>query len=163
MTEKSNAMMNRDPLDTLIERTLVRDAESTRERFAAIPNPELTSKLALTTASRGFLSTLAAKLALYAGAAVVIGGAIYFIPKLSEQPSATIAVPSVVHSAHPALAPQNATTAKDASATSSSKANVSSKPGGLTPSGTPHHIQLDEGDDKNPTVIIDKLYGPPLK
>ncbi|MFI5202803.1 MAG: hypothetical protein ACHQNE_10490, partial [Candidatus Kapaibacterium sp.] len=71
MTETTDS--NIRSLDSMIERTLLRDAETTRARFATVPNAELTAKLALATASRGLLSGLGSKLALYAGGALLIG------------------------------------------------------------------------------------------
>lgn len=153
---------NIHPVDSLIERTLSRDAESTRNRFAVIPNAQLTAKLALSTASRGLLSGLGAKLALYAGGALLVGSAVYFIPSMSQQPAQTITpampqaksvMPTVQHSSTIASIPSKTETAKSVTTPSVSA--------GTSPH--PPALKLDEGDGKNIPHITDPKYGGPLK
>src|SRR4051812_44922391 len=93
--------MNEGPMDQLIERTLAKDAEDFRRSFATVPNPQLTAKLALSTASKGLWASLASKFAIYSGAALVVGAAVYFMPRLNQPsssvPEHTVASPSAVH------------------------------------------------------------------
>jgi hypothetical protein len=154
-----------DELDSLIERTLARDAEATRSRFAAVPDLRLTSKLALTTASRGLLGSLASKLALYVGVAIVVGGAVYLLPKLNEQPATSVTTPL------PVTHQQTPTISEHANSAISSKPADAPLPLKGQEQATLHKIstapsqpmKLDEGDDKNIKKIVDKNYLAPLK
>ena len=154
-----------DELDSLIQRTLARDAETTRSRFAAVPDLRLTSKLALTTASRGLLGGLASKFALYAGAALVAGGAMYLLPKLNEQPASVMAPLPVAHQQTPAISEptHSAVALKPAEVIPSSKIQDQSATHKTVSSAPSQPMKLDEGDDKNIKKIVDKNYLPPLK
>ncbi len=162
MIQKTDSTIQ-DPLDTLIERTLARDAENTRSRFAIVPDAQLTAKLALTTASRGLFSSVASKLALYAGAAMVVGTAIYLMPNLNQQPQTTISIPTPI-SQQPISKPVTQATSeigtKAGAITSHHRSHMDSilAPRTLAPSPTP--IQLDEGDAKNIPTITDPRYRP---
>jgi len=152
---------NIHPVDSLIERTLARDAEQTRNRFAAVPNAQLTAKLALSTASRGLLSGLGAKLALYAGGALLVGGAVYFIPSLSQQSPKTIApAMPVVRSAAPAVQ-HSSTTVSLPSKSGIAVKSVTPQP--VSAGSRPSVLKLDEADSKNIPHITDPKYQPPLK
>ncbi len=152
---------NNHPVDSLIERTLLRDAETTRARFATVPNAQLTAKLALATASRGLLRGLGLKLAMYAGGALLIGGAVYFIPSLGQQLPKTIipatpvvrsVTPTVQHSSAIAFIPE--------------KSELAGKPIMSQPASAgkrPSPLKLDDGDGKNIPHYTDPKYGPPLK
>ena len=154
-------------LDSLIERTLSRDAEAARARFATVPNAQLTVKLALKTASRSLLQSLGGKLAIYATGAAVAGAAIYFIPSFGRQPTPAPAASPATSIGQPAGQPP-AVTEKTEMTQSSSKNKLSPI---KADSQTSHRIatspkpapELDEGDDKNIPTITDKHYQPPLK
>jgi len=164
MIQKTDSNITQDPLDSLIERTLARDAESTRERFAVVPNAQLTVKLALTTASRGLLSSLSAKFALYTGAAIIVGGALYLWPKNKEPHlRITTPAPAISHSqpvSKPAIQASNKIETNAVAPPHPSKANTEPVPHSLTPSQKPHAIQLDEGTGKNIPTITDPHYRP---
>jgi len=163
MIESNETNFNHDPeMDSLIERTLLRDAEITRARFASVPNAELTAKLALSTASRGLLGSLSAKFALYAGAALVVGGAIYLIPSLTDQPSAPVksSVPMVNQpSALPAPTVPLQNNDQIVTSTHSSKAITKAVEPSVAPSTKPP-LQIDEGDGKPEKKITDPNYTP---
>ena len=94
--------MKEEALDGTIEQILAKNADEVRARYARIPNAELTAKLAVRTATTGLVASLGTKLALYAGAALVVGAIVYFIPKQGSQspkPHTSSATPaaSVVH------------------------------------------------------------------
>jgi len=93
--------MNEGPMDQLIERTLAKDAQDFRRTFATVPNDQLTAKLALSTASKGLWTSLASKFAIYTGAALVVGAAVYFMPRLNQLPSPAsehgVTSPSAIH------------------------------------------------------------------
>ncbi len=176
MTKIPETNLNPDSLDSLIERTLFRDAETTRARFATVPDARLTAKLALATASRGIFSSLAAKFALYAGAALVIGGAIYFIPSLNNPPisqkSGRAFAPAPASKAQPATSSSQATTPRTETTKIGttaigprevSKAASEQAPQNIVPSTKPPALKLDEGDGKNIPKITDPHYQPPLK
>jgi hypothetical protein len=167
MIPKTDSNINQNSLDSLIERTLARDAESTRGRFAIVPNARLTAKLALTTASRGLLSSLTAKLALYTGAALVVGSALYFIPSIGHAPIVPpSAVPSLgvqkVIQPSSSSTPLTKTGAKPIASPAVSKTNTETAPAPAITSPK-HPLQLDEGDDKNIQKIVDPNYLPPIK
>ncbi|HEX5317307.1 MAG TPA: hypothetical protein VFX22_11725 [Candidatus Kapabacteria bacterium] len=168
---------NIHPVDSLIERTLARDAESTRKRFAAIPNAQLTAKLALSTASRGLFSGLGAKLALYAGGALLIGSAAYFIPSMRQQSAPMIAPAMTTAPAKttapmttiaPATPPAKSATVQHSSTIASipSKTEVAKT---VTTRSVPEAesasapLKLDEGDGKNIPHITNPKYEGPLK
>ncbi|GEM_PF-2461866 len=147
-------------LDAYINRTLLRDAEAL-PTFKAVPNGNLTAKLAITTASHGLLRSLGAKLAMYVGVAAMIGGLIYILPRSSESPlkkSATqphVSLPQTTESTSPKVvetpAPQ---TAQPQPLKSEKVARVArSKPA----------MTLDEGDDNNAKAITQQGYHPPIK
>jgi hypothetical protein len=165
MTPYTKQIPPTDELDSLIERTLARDAETTRSRFAAVPDLRLTSKLALTTASRGLLGGLASKLALYTGATLVVGGAMYFIPKLNEQPASRTPPVPVIHQQAPTISePANSSVALNpAEVIPSSKIQDHSTTHKTVSSAPSQPMKLDEGDDKNIKKIVDRNYLPPLK
>ncbi len=163
MIPKTESNIPQDSLDSLIERTLARDAKETRDRFAVVPSERLTTKLALTTASRGLLGSLSAKLALYTGAALLVGGAVYLMPKLNEQPHTTIAtpVPTVAQPVSKPTTPSTPEAVTKAVATPHlSKANSEPAPTAIATSPKPKPIQLDEGDGKNIPTITDPHYRP---
>jgi hypothetical protein len=165
MIQKPGSTIHHDPLETLIDRTLARDAENTRSRFAVVPNAQLTAKLALTTASRGLLGSLASKFALYAGAAIVVGCAIYFFPSIGPQPVATRISPPPQILQQPLQQPTPATSktltsTKTVASRSKIDSNVAPRP--ITASPNPS-LQLNEGDGKNIPKITDPNYLPPLK
>ncbi len=163
MSEKAHSPNNEDSLDSLITRTLASDAEKTRARFATVPNARLTAKLALSTASRGLLGTLAAKFAIYGGATLIVGGALYFIPALGVKPQGPI----------------NTTTAqvKTTPAPSSNVSSITPAPTKLHPpksssQPTPQYsvapiahppLQINEGDSSSIRHITNPKYQPPLK
>ena len=154
---------NIHPVDSLIERTLSRDAERTRNRFAAVPNAQLTAKLALSTASRGLLGSLGAKLALYAGGALLIGSAAYFIPSIGQQPHSTTstAAPSI-HSVTPAVQHSSATASLRAKTEITT--SIAPHPAVIPPISQPaHSLKLDEGDGKSIPHYTDPKYEGPLK
>ncbi len=155
---------NIHPIDSLIERTLSRDAEATRARFAQVPNAQLTAKLALSTASRGLLRGLGSKLALYAAGALLIGGAAYFIPSLGQQSHKTItpATPAV-RSAAPAVQHSSAIASIPAKSEIAIKSITPHPALSSRASSAAHVLKLDEGDGKNIPHIIDPRYGPPLR
>jgi hypothetical protein len=70
-------MKQQDVLDEAIERVMVRDAKKL-PLFATSPDSPLTAKLAISIASKGMLSTLAAKLALFGGIGLVGAIAAYY-------------------------------------------------------------------------------------
>jgi hypothetical protein len=158
------------PVDSLIERTLARDAENTRARFAAVPNERLTTALALSTASRGLLGSLATKFALYAAGALVVGSAIYFFPSLGRQPhvlvspavtpTGTPAVPTLQRPSPIATIPANTQTVTRSIAPHQSHAMAAHD---LAPFSHAPMLKLDEGDSKNIRHITDPKYEPPLK
>jgi hypothetical protein len=151
-------------LDSLIERTLTRDAEATRARFTNVPNARLTAKLALSTASRGVWGTLRGKLALYAAGALVVGAAIYFFPSLGQQnssrqqavpPSSTLPVQQPL--AGTQTTERTETGAKHIALKSVSKMDSEAMPRQTTTSEKPVN-KLDEGDDGNVQKIVDPHY-----
>ncbi len=161
---------NPDSLDELIERTLARDAEQTRMRYAAEPSARLTSKLALTPATRGILSSVTAKIALYAGAAAILGTALYIIPNwhsttIVAQPAPAIAPTSKGATDAPPASPvygmQN--TPKITSVSQSTKIVTKTTPAKPALDSAPHPMKLDDADDKNAPKITDLHYLPPLK
>jgi hypothetical protein len=163
MIPKTESNMPQDPLDSLIERTLARDAQETRDRFAVVPSAHLTSKLALTTASGGLLSSLSAKLALYTGAALLVGGIMYFMPKPNDLPHATIVapIPTVAQPvSKPATPSTSETVTKAVASPHTSKANIEPAPPAIAPSPISKPIPLDEGDGKNIPTITDPHYRP---
>ncbi len=162
MIQKTDSNTAQDPLDSLIEQTLTRDAETTRERFAIVPNARLTAKLALTTASRGLLSGLSAKLALYTGAALLIGGALYLMPKNEPtHPQVIAPAPSISQPVtKPAIQSSSETGTNVIASPHPSKAHTEPAAQQVTPSQKPHAIQLDEGDGKNIPTITDPHYRP---
>jgi hypothetical protein len=163
MIEKTESNIPQDPLDSLIERTLTRDAKETHDRFAVVPGERLTAKLALTTASRGLLGSLSAKLALYSGAALLVGGAVYLMPKLNEQPNMPVRTPAptiVQPVSKPSMPSTSETVTKAVATPHVSKANSEPAPTTIAPSPKPNPIQLDEGDGKNIPTITDPHYRP---
>jgi len=153
------------PLDSVIDRTLIRDAESARARFATVPNARLTAKLAMKTASRGLLPSLGGKLALYAGGALLVGGAIYFLPSLGQKSTEPVLPPMT-----PSIQQSLQNSSPGAKVTEMTK--VSTKP--TIPeavTGSAHHgvpsakpeIKLDEGNDNNIPRIVDSTYHTTLK
>jgi hypothetical protein len=149
---------NIHPIDSLIERTLARDAEATRNRFLAVPNAPLTAKLALSTASHGLLGSIGAKLALYAGGALLIGSAAYFIPSLGQHPAVPPAMPAAQH--------------RSPAATADTKMNIATEPVAPRPASATQNIRstspspilkLDEGNGKNIPRITNPKYEGPLK
>jgi hypothetical protein len=163
MIQKPGSNIPQDPLDTLIDRTLARDAENTRSRFAILPDAQLTAKLALTTASRGLLGSLASKLALYAGAAIVVGTAIYLMPNLNQQPQTTISIPTPISQqpiSKPVTQPTTEIGTKAVASHHPTNMDSATTPLNLVPSSSPPTIQLDEGDAKNIPTITDPHYRP---
>ena len=150
-----------DTLDTLIDRTLARDGERTRSRFAAIPSAQLTAKLALTTASAGLLRTLAGKLALYAGGALVVGGALYFAPQFfSARDAAPVRVaPQVSKTPLPMVTQGTKTT--EGPAPQSQKVISSARPRDISP--TPQKMTLDEDHPQTLPTVKNPHYLGPLK
>jgi len=155
-------------LDSLIERTLRRDAEATRARFAAVPNERLTAKLALATASRGLFRSLGGKLALYAGGAFVVGWAIYFFPSIGRQPNmpfpaskqVSVQKPSPQLPSRTEVTERTQNDTKPIVSRSKADSDVEQRQNIASPKPT---ILLDEGDDKKIPTITDKHYQPPLK
>ena len=142
-----------DPLDEYISGTLRSDAESLRARFATVPNNRLTTKLAFQTATNGLFRSLGTKFTMYAGAAAIVAGALYFMPKKATEPvpvSKSVAPPAALApSSAPAITPQNETVAVQKESNSSHK----------LPSHTP--AKSEEGKERQIPVITDKnLKGP---
>lgn len=164
-----NSNFGHDPLNSLIERTLSRDAETERARFATIPNAQLTAKLALSTATRGLWPSLATKLALYAGAALLVGAAVYLIPTFSEPSTVGIKAKSSPVVQQPAL-PATESSKPESEVIKNSevrhvhaKANIQSPVKTLAPPSATPAIKLDDGDAKSIPHYTDPKYEPPLK
>jgi hypothetical protein len=161
---------NPDSLDKLIERTLARDAEQTRARYTTEPSDRLTSKLALTPATRGILSSLTAKIALFAGAAAILGTALYIIPNRHSttnvaQPAPAIAPGSKPVTPTPPASPIYVAQNSREIASPSQPSKIVTKTAQIKPvlDSTPHPMKLDDADDKNAPKITDLHYLPPLK
>ncbi len=166
MIQTTDSNTNQDSLDALIDRTLSSDAEQTRSRFAVLPNAQLTSKLALATASRGILGSIASKIALYAGAVLITGGAWYLIPKLTEHPRSTV-IPPVPSITHPVSKPDDQDIpdigTKSIASPQSPKITTKSITPNVDPSPKTNMLQIDESDGKNIPTITDPKYQSPLK
>jgi hypothetical protein len=143
--------MTEEQVDQIIEQTLVRDADRIRRTFATVPNEQLTAKLALSTASKGLLASLGSKLALYGGAALVVGAAVYFAPRANTSsptlPTTSVPAPATVH----VQSSSSVATGLPAQPESKPSASATANPMRLDENSTPIERRTESG------------YHPPIK
>ncbi|HEY3876842.1 MAG TPA: hypothetical protein VGM92_15335 [Candidatus Kapabacteria bacterium] len=106
MNDNQELRTENDPLEHYIDGTLRRDAESLRTQFGTVPSDRLTTRLALRTATRGVFRSLGSKLAMYAGAAAIVAGAVYYFPHSGQQVPAPSPQTVLPQTTLPQAAPQ---------------------------------------------------------
>ncbi len=169
LQKDTSAVGLRDELawESTIRTGLARDVEALPS-FATVPNAQLLSGLATHAMTRGLLSTLGGKAALYLGGVLAVGAVAYLAPKLSSTApiSPSAATPNAVNapvqlSSPPATRPQ--VTAKPVQVASAPVARHTREVTKKSTTEPARPMKLDDADDKNVPVKTDKGYQPAVQ